>query len=125
MGHGVCVLQTYLGVPRSKRSITANFSWSYTYEVRVLASVCALINSPDGLFVSVRRCTFKSWTGDQLTLTPTFHDIPNASSAPGADRCDKTAFVEILFFVWCTQIAQTILNARYEMISPRHPFFSI
>ena len=33
-----------------------------------------------------------------------------------ADRCTKTAFIEIIFFVWCTLIAQIILNARYEMV---------
>jgi len=31
------------------------------------------------------------------------------------DSCNKTAFMEILFFVWYTLIAQTILTARYEI----------
>jgi hypothetical protein len=31
-------------------------------------------------------------------------------------RCTKTAFIEIVFFVWCTLIAQIILNARYDMV---------
>lgn len=38
------------------------------------------------------------------------------SDVLGVDRCTKTAFIEIIFFVWCTLTAQIILNARYRMI---------
>lgn len=33
-------------------------------------------------------------------------------------RCTKTAFIEIVFFVWCTLIAQIILSVRHEIIPP-------
>ena len=32
-----------------------------------------------------------------------------------ACRCNKSAFVEGLFFVWCTLIAQVVLSLRYEI----------
>ena len=32
-----------------------------------------------------------------------------------AGRCNKTVVIPIIFFVWCTLIAQTILTTRYEV----------
>ena len=31
-------------------------------------------------------------------------------------RCTRTAFIEIIFFVWCTLIAQIILTTRYGTV---------
>ena len=50
---------------------------------------------------------------------------------PCADRCTKSAFIEVLFFVWCTLIAQIVLNVRYETVPSSiylnlhcaHPYF--
>jgi len=68
----------------------------------------------------VCRCTSKRWASDQLILTFTSY---NASDAPSlgrfhAYRCSKTAFIEIVFFIWSTLIAQIVLNLRCEINPP-------
>jgi len=37
-----------------------------------------------------------------------------------ANRCSKTAFIEMLFFVWCTLIAQIILTMRIYAITTKN-----
>jgi len=46
------------------------------------------------------------------------------SDLSDTDRCSKTAFLQIFFFVWCTLIAQIILTTRYEVDMRRSSFDS-
>lgn len=48
------------------------------------------------------------------------HPSPAAPNLPlnflYPDRCSKTAFIQVFFFVWCTFIAQVVLTIRYGVI---------
>jgi hypothetical protein len=46
--------------------------------------------------------------------SPAAHNLPLNFLYP--DRCSKTAFIQVFFFVWCTFIAQVVLTIRYGMI---------
>lgn len=99
------------------RPIAANFSWAYTYEVRSRSLVFPLENVSDRTSSAIDvRSNAKSVTGICLRSYTTSRTRPLSSNSLYADRCTRSAFIEILFFVWCTLIAQVILNVRYEVI---------
>ena len=113
-------LKRHSGLTHSDRFIAANTE-VYTHEVRdsTRSPESWLIRATASVLVC--RCTSKLWVSGQRILTHTY--LLHRARSPlhpwmyfRTFRCSKTAFIEVLFFVWCTLIAQIVLNLRCEVI---------
>ena len=102
---------------RSRYPATANLLWAYTSEVKDLFSVHRLsLITPD---VDVRLNAGSALSHQQVLTKLSRVSYP--LDILYADRCIKTVFVEVFFFVWCTLIAQVVLSARYGLIPSTIP----